>query len=311
MRSVIVIGGGPAGYTAGIYLGRANLNPIVLTGRTPGGQLTTTTDIENFPGFATGLPGPKLMQDMEEQTRNAGAEIVYDEATRIEAGDEGFRVFLGDEALESRLLILATGSSPRTLGLESEQTYWSAGVHTCATCDGGFYRGKHVAIIGGGDSAMEEASYLAKLCEKVTIIHRRDTFRASKIMQQRVLENEKIEILWDTVVEDFLGEKQNGRDRLTGARLRNIKTNETQDFQVSAAFLAIGHIPNTDLFKDHVERDKEGYLVIDEHQRTSREGVYAAGDIHDHRYRQAITAAGFGCKAAIEAERYLTEKGWS
>ncbi len=309
MRKAIVIGGGPAGLTAGIYLGRANLEPLLLTGAMPGGQLTTTTDIENFPGFAKGLPGPKLMEEMEEQARNSGAEIEYDEATGINCSGSELAVCVGSKELEAHAIIIASGASPRTLGLPSEKTFWSAGVHTCAVCDGGFYRGKEVVVIGGGDSAMEEASYLAKLCKQVTVIHRRDQLRASAVMQERVLENPKIEILWDTIVEEFLGEVDDPRRRLTGARLKNLKTEEIHDFKADAAFLAIGHIPNTEYIKDAVELYPDGYVKVDEHLRTSHEAIWAAGDVHDRRYRQAITAAAYGCQAAMEVERYLTEKG--
>jgi len=309
MRNAIVVGGGPAGLTAGIYLARANLKPLVLTGSMPGGQLTTTTDIENFPGFAKGLPGPKLMEEMEEQARNAGADVEFDEATDVMCGGSELSVCMGEKTLEARTIIIATGASPRTLGLSSEKTFWSMGVHTCATCDGGFYREKDVVVVGGGDSAAEEASYLAKLCGKVTLIHRRDQLRASAIMQERVLNNPKIEVLWDTIVEEYLGEVQGPKRKLTGVRLKNVKSEEEYDFPTSAVFLAIGHVPNTGFLKGKLEMYPDGYLKVDERLRTSHEAVWAAGDVHDRRYRQAITAAAYGCQAAMEVERYLTEKG--
>lgn len=309
MKSAIVIGAGPAGLTAGIYLGRANLQPLLLTGAMPGGQLTTTTEIENFPGFREAIPGPKLMEDMEEQARRCGAEVRYDAATALDTSGNRLAVLIGDERLETHAIILATGAVPRTLNLPGEKQFWSAGVHTCAVCDGGFYRGKKVAVVGGGDSAMEEASYLAKLCEKVYVIHRRDQLRASKVMQQRVLENPKIELVWNSVPVEFLGEQDGKRQRLTAVRLNNVKTSEKSDLALDGCFMAIGHIPSTELFKGHVELDDEGYVKVDDRLRTSREGIWAAGDIHDRRYRQAITAAGYGCKAALEVERYLVEKG--
>lgn len=311
MRNVIVIGGGPAGLTAGIYLSRANLKPLVLTGSMPGGQLTTTTEIENFPGFAKGLPGPKLMEEMEEQARNSGAEVEYDEASAIVRDGSTLAVQLGSKRIETRSIVIATGAAPRTLGLPSEKTFWSAGVHTCAVCDGGFYRNKEVLVVGGGDSAAEEATYLAKLCSKVTLVHRRNELRASVVMQKRVLENPKIEVLWDSVVEDYVGEVAGLKRTMTAARVKNVKTGEVHDRATSAVFIAIGHIPNTGFLGDVLEKDAEGYLKVDAHLRTSVEGVWAAGDVHDRRYRQAITAAAYGCQAALEVERYLTEKGFA
>jgi len=309
IRSAIIIGAGPAGLTAGIYLGRAGLKPLVVTGTMPGGQLTTTTEIENYPGFPKGLPGPQLMESMEEQARHWGAEILLDEVTALDTAGPRPAVMIGPERLEAHALILATGASPRTLGIASEKAFWSAGVHTCAVCDGSFYRGREVAIVGGGDSAAEEASYLAKVCGKVTLIHRRDQLRASRIMQERILANPKITVRWNSTIDEYLGEERGGRRVLAGLRLRDTKTGELSQLAVAACFLAIGHVPNTNVFRGHVALDEEGYVIVDERLRTNREGIFAAGDVHDRRYRQAITAAGFGCQAALETERYLTEKG--
>lgn len=313
IRSCIVIGAGPAGLTAGIYLGRANLKPLLLTGRQPGGQLTTTTEIENFPGFPQGLPGPKLMEDMEAQARHCGAEIVYDEVSALEPGAEGrpHAVSLGTERLEAHTIILATGASPRLLGLPSEQTFWSRGVHTCAVCDAGFYRGREVAVVGGGDSALEEATYLAKMCAKVTVIHRRRELRASKVMQARALGTPNIEFAWDSVPEEFVGREEKGKTVFAGARLKDVKSGETRMLECAAVFLAIGHIPNTSLLRGRVDLNDEGYITVDAHLNTNVPGIFAAGDVHDRRYRQAITAAGYGCQAALEAERYLTHHGLS
>ena len=318
MRSVIIIGAGPAGLTAGIYLGRANLKPLILTGAMPGGQLTTTTEIENFPGFSHGTPGPKLMEEMEEQARRSGAEVRYDAVTKIETGQGGQggeggqgdpAVLIEDERLEAHAIIGATGASPRTLGIPGEKEFWSAGVHTCAVCDGGFYRNKEVAVVGGGDSAMEEAAYLAKICSRVHVIHRRDQFRASKVMQKRVLENPVIQVHWNSIPADVLGEADGMRKKVTSIRLKNTQTGELTSLKADACFMAIGHIPSTELFKGVVELDEEGYIKVDSRLRTSAARIFAAGDIHDRRYRQAITAAGFGCQAAIEVERMLTEEG--
>jgi len=310
IRTAIICGSGPAGYTAAIYLARANLKPLLLAGPMVGGQLTTTTVIENFPGFPEGQDGNQLMSDMEAQARNNGAEIAYESAEGMEEGDGCWlvRSTMGD--LRAHAVIIATGASPRMLGLESEQTFWNFGVHTCAVCDGGFYRGKEGAIVGGGDSAMEEAMYLANLCSKVTVIHRRDELRASKVMADRALANPKLEFAWNSVPVEVLGEVEGQhKKRVTAVRVRDVQTDETRDIPASAMFLAIGHTPNSGWLGGKVAVADTGYVLVDDHQKTNLEGVFAAGDIHDHHYRQAITAAGYGCAAALEAERYLARIG--
>jgi len=310
LRNTVIIGAGPAGYTAAIYLGRANLKPLLLTGVQPGGQLTTTTEIENFPGFSRGIPGPRLMEEMLEQARRAGAEIrLLEEATGVDVNSTPYAVLVDQERIETRSILIATGASPRTLGVPAEKKYWSRVVHTCAVCDGAFYRDKEVAVVGGGDSAMEEAHYLANLCAKVTVIHRRGELRASKVMQERVLAHPRIEMRWFSVVEDLLGEGAGLKARLRGLRLRDTRSGETDELAAAAVFFAIGHIPNTAILRGVVDLDDEGYVKVDDRLRASREGVFAAGDVHDRRYRQAITAAGFGCRAALEIERWLVETG--
>ncbi len=309
VNEVIIIGSGPAGWTAALYLARANMSPIVYTGKQPGGQLTTTTEVENFPGFPEGRDGPELMMDMEKQAKRFGTEIIYKEVSDINFDARPFTMKAGDDEVSSHAIIIATGASPRMLGLESEQTFWNRGVHTCAVCDGGFYRGKTVAVVGGGDSAMEEATYLAKLCEKVYVIHRRDELRASKIMADRALGTKNIEFIWNSTVEEVTGDTSGNFPKTTGLKLKDTQTDESRSIDVDAMFLAIGHIPNTAFLNDKITLDDEKYIVVDERQQTNIAGVYAAGDVHDKVYRQAITAAGMGCKSALEVERYLTREG--
>lgn len=310
IHKAVICGSGPAGYTAALYLARAEVQPLLLAGPLIGGQLTTTTTIENFPGFPEGQDGNQLMMDMEKQCKNYGAEIMYESAHALEKVDDHYVIKSGAGDIHTRTVLICTGASARMLGLDSEQTFWNYGVHTCAVCDGGFYRGKEVVVVGGGDTAMEEASYLAKLCSKVTVVHRRDELRASKIMAERVLANDKIEMAWDSVVDEVLGEVESDKKKKVHAvRIKNVKSGETREVPASAMFLAIGHTPNSDWVQGMVDMEDMGYLKVDEHQQTNLEGVYAAGDIHDHHYRQAITAAGYGCKAALEAERYLTRIG--
>ncbi|MCB2154284.1 thioredoxin-disulfide reductase [bacterium] len=309
-RNAVICGSGPAGWTAAIYLARAELKPLVIAGPQVGGQLTTTTTIENFPGFPEGRDGNQLMIDMEEQAKKYGAEVEYESCSGFEKDGDTFIVKYGNTSVRAHTILICTGSSARTLGIETEKTFWNYGVHTCAVCDGGFYRGKEVVIVGGGDSAMEEATYLAKLCTKVTVIHRRDELRASKIMAERALEHPKIEFEWNSTVEEVLGEVEGERKkRVTAVRLRNLKDDSRKELPTSAMFLAIGHTPNSGWLNGQVETGDSGYVVVDARQRTNLDGVFAAGDIHDHHYRQAITAAGYGCKAALEAERYLSQKG--
>ncbi len=309
VEKVVVVGSGPAGWTAAIYLARANLSPVVFAGAQVGGQLTTTTDVENFPGFPKGVDGPELMMHMEEQAKNYGARIHYEEISNVDLGTRPFVLETGKKEIRAHTIIICTGASPKMLKLDSEQTYWNRGVHTCAVCDGGFYKGKKVAVIGGGDSAMEEATYLAKLAERVYVVHRRDELRASAIMAERALNNSKIEFVWNHVVDEVLGDTSGKFPKVTGLRLKSTKDDSTQELEVEAMFIAIGHTPNSSFLNGSLKLNDEGYLVVSDRQETSVEGVYAAGDIHDTHYRQAITAAGYGCKAALEVERYLTREG--
>ncbi|MDK2970381.1 MAG: thioredoxin reductase [Candidatus Sumerlaeota bacterium] len=310
VRNVVICGSGPAGYTAAIYAARANLSPFLIAGPQVGGQLTTTTTIENFPGFPKGQDGNQLMMDMEEQAKNYGTEIVYEKATAIRPEDGHYVIETTAGPVRTHAVIIATGASPRMLGLESEQKFWNYGVHTCAVCDGGFYKGKTVVVVGGGDSAMEEATYLTKLCEKVHVIHRREELRASTIMAERALATKNMVFEWNSVVDEVLGEVEGDhKKRVTAIRLKSTKDGSTREIPASALFLAIGHMPNTDWIKGTIDLEDSGYVKIGSHLETNLEGVFAAGDVHDHHYRQAITAAGFGCQAALEAERYLVRKG--
>lgn len=302
MRNVIIVGSGCAGLTAAIYAARANLNPLVIEGWETGGQLTLTTMVENFPGFPEGIMGPDLISRMKEQAAKFGAEFKTGSVTAACLNGRPFQIKLEDEALETRSLILAAGASARLLGLESEKELMGHGVSTCATCDGYFYRGRKVVVVGGGDSAMEEANFLTKFATSVTIIHRRDQFRASKIMLDRARHNEKIKFLLDTVVEDILDTKQGV---VTAVKLQHVKTMQDTLLETDGVFIAIGHRPNTEVFKGQLELDRDGYIVTHNFVRTSAEGVFAAGDVQDREWRQAITAAGSGCAAAMAAERWL------
>jgi thioredoxin reductase (NADPH) len=306
MEKVLIIGTGPAGLTAALYTGRAGLSPLVIDGMQPGGQLTTTTEIENFPGFSSAVTGPELMDKMREQAGRFGVRYVMDEVMSADFSGGVRKVTLSDgTVLEALTVIIATGASARYLGLESEQKLMGRGVSGCATCDGSFYRGRAVAVVGGGDTAMEDASYLSRLASKVTLIHRRGEFRASKIMADRVKANSRIELVLDTVVEEVLDVSRN---EVTGLRLKNIKTGIRSELKVDGVFMAIGHQPNTGAFKGQVEMDENGYILTSG-TRTNVSGVFAAGDCQDHVYRQAVTAAGTGCMAAIEAARYLESMG--
>lgn len=305
--SCLIIGSGPAGYTAAIYAARAGMNPLLYTGGQPGGQLTITTDVENYPGYPEGIQGPQMMMEFEQQARRFGTDIRYGLATKVDFSDSGFHTVTIDNQhqIETPAVIIATGASAKWLGLESEQRLNGHGVSACAVCDGFFFRNQDVAIVGGGDTACEEASYLAKLCKKVYMIVRRDTLRASQIMQKRVMSLPNLEILWNTETEEILGEEE-----VTGARVKNLKTGATQILDVTGFFVAIGHQPNTDIFKETIEMDEAGYIqTIKGSTKTNVAGVFACGDAQDNVYRQAVTAAGTGCMAALDAERYLAEKG--
>jgi thioredoxin reductase (NADPH) len=303
-RNVVILGSGPAGLTAALYTARANLKPLVLKGIDAGGQLMLTTEVENYPGFPDAILGPELMEKFEKQAARFDAELLHQEASRVDLSSRPFGVWSGDEEWRARSLIVATGAKAKMLGLDSERKLLGHGVSTCATCDGFFFRGQELLVIGGGDSAIEEALFLTRFATKVTVIHRRDQLRASKIMQDRAFGHEKIDFLWDSVVEEILGDGQ-----VSGARVRNLRTDETTDVPAGGLFVAIGHTPNTALFEGQLEM-QNGYIKVEEPTtRTSVEGAFAAGDVVDFVYRQAITAAGMGCQAAIDAERFLEEQG--
>jgi len=306
IRNVVIIGSGCAGHTAALYTARANLKPLVIEGHEPGGQLSLTTLVENFPGFPEGIQGPELIEHMRKQAGRFGAQYQLGHVVSADLSKRPFAINLGKETIHASTLITASGASARWLGLPSEQALIGHGVSSCATCDGFFFSGKEIAVIGGGDSAMEEAIFLTRFANKVTLIHRRDQFRASKIMLDRARQNKKIQFLTDTVVEDVLDVS---KKEVTGLKLRDTKTDKVRDFSTSAMFLGIGHIPNARIFEGQLETDEEGYLVTTKNVFTRVPGVYACGDVQDRRYRQAITAAGTGCMAALEAERFLEAEG--
>src|SRR5215207_7442288 len=301
VREMIIIGGGPAGYTAALYGARANLRPLVIEGFNWGGQLMITSDVENYPGYSDGVMGPEMMQDFRRQAERFGAEFVTDDVTKVDFSERPLRVWVGDEEYLSQTVIVATGASARQLGLESEQRMPGRGVSYCATCDAAFFPGKHVVVVGGGDSAMEEATFLTRFAAKVTIVHRREDFRASQIMVDRARANERIEWITNAVVDEVLGE-----DRVTGVQLRDLNTGETWEVEADGIFAAIGHDPNTALFLVQLDHDEAGYLIAKPGStETNVPGVFAVGDVQDHVYRQAVTAAGSGCMGALDAERYL------
>jgi thioredoxin reductase (NADPH) len=306
MRDLIILGSGPAGLTAGIYAARAHLKPLIVDGHEPGGQLTLTTTVENFPGFPDGMLGPDLIRSMRQQAERFGAEYRHGTATAVDLSRRPFRITIDGETEECQTLIVATGASAKMLGLESERKLIGHGVSTCATCDGFFFQDQAVMIVGGGDSALEEALFLTKFARQVTLIHRRDKLRASKIMQDKVFSNPKIDFLWDSVPEEILDV---AKEQVTGVRVRNVKTGQVTERPIDGIFIAIGHSPNTGIFQGQLEMNAVGYIVTHGGTKTSVPGVFAAGDVQDHVYRQAITAAGSGCMAAIDAERYLEHGG--
>jgi len=302
-RKVIIIGSGPAGYTAAIYAARANLSPVMFTGAQPGGQLMLTTLVENYPGFVEGIDGPPLMETFQKQAERFGTEMIAEDVTRVDFSRRPFVVSSGDVTLEGQTVIIATGATAKLIGLESESKLMGRGVSTCATCDGFFFKDQNIMVVGGGDSAMEEALYLSRLGRKVDVVHRRDTLRASKIMQERAFKNPKISFIWDSAVEDV---KDPAAGKVTAVQLKNLKTGAQSEQPVDGLFVAIGHVPNTGIFKGQVELLPNEYIkVIPGTTQTSVPGIFAAGDVQDFTYRQAVTAAGTGCMAALEAERYL------
>jgi len=305
MEKVIILGNGIAGLTAAVYTARANLSPLVLSGPEDGGQLTLTNEVENFPGFPEGVMGPQLVLNTKQQAEKFGARFKTGIATKFKKKDEHYVLTIDNkELLETETLIIATGASARWLGISSEEKYKGRGVSTCATCDGFFYKGKEIIVVGGGDSAMEEANFLTKFASKVTVVHRRDTLRASKIMQDKFFKNPKANILWNKVIEEVVGTEKG----VTGVKLKDTVTGEISDFACEGVFLALGHVPNTSMFKGLLKVNDNGYLITDRFMKTDFEGVFAAGDVQDTRYRQAITAAGSGCQAAMEVEKYLENK---
>jgi len=307
MREVIIVGSGPAGWTAAVYVARANLKPLLFEGDEPGGQLMTTTDVENYPGFANGIQGPELMDVMKKQAVRFETEIISKHVVSIKKIEGGFEVATDTDTLQSKAVIVSTGASARRLGLESEKELYGKGVSACATCDGFFFKDKEVIVVGGGDSAMEESNFLTRFASKVYIVHRRDAFRASKIMQERTMKNPKIEVIWNTEVADILGVNEG---RVTGVLLRDTEKDETREMKIEGVFAAIGHEPNTKLVEGLLDLDEKKYIkTIPGTSKTNIPGMFACGDVQDAIYRQAVTAAGSGCMAALDAERYLAEQG--
>jgi len=307
VNRLMILGSGPAGLTAALYAGRANLNPILVEGIQPGGQLTITTEVENYPGFEHGIQGPEMMEVFRRQAGRFGTRFISGEASRAELRKRPFEITIDGKSIKTQALIISTGASAKLLGIESEKRLMGYGVSACATCDGAFFKNKEAIVVGGGDTAMEEATFLTKFCSKVTIVHRRDSLRASKIMQERARQNPKIAFIWDSIVEEIHGEPKTG---VSGVRLKNLKAATTTEFRTDAVFMAIGHKPNTDIFKGQLEMDELGYLRVKAGStRTNIEGAFAAGDVADRVYRQAITAAGTGCMAALDAERWLEAQG--
>lgn len=299
---VIIIGAGPAGYTAAIYTSRAKRETLIISGILPGGQLMLTTEVENFPGFAKGIMGPELMTIMRQQAERMGTVIIDDEVVNVDFRHRPFKILTYSEEYEADAVIIATGATPRKIGVKGEQEFSARGVSYCATCDGPFFKNQEIMVAGGGDSAMEEAIFLTKFANKVHVVHRKDKLRASKIMQDRALENKKIQFHWNTVIEEI-----KGNQKVSQISVKDVTTNKVETLEVGGLFVAIGHEPNTKLFQGQIELDDHGYIILKNHTQTNVEGVFAAGDVHDHTYRQAVTAAAFGCMAAIDVDKYLSE----
>ena len=303
LYDVVIIGSGPAGYTAGIYASRAKLKTLIISGSLPGGQLMTTSEVENYPGFPNGIFGPELMMNMRQQAERFGTTIVDDEVTKVDFKQRPFTVRSHSELYRAESVLICTGATPRKLGIPTEQQFAGRGVSYCATCDGPFFKGEDIAVVGGGDTAIEEATFLTKFGKSVKIVHRRDSLRASKILQEKAFENPKIKFLWNSVVSDIKGNK-----KITGLSVKDINSEKEESYSVGGLFVAIGHEPNTSIFRGQLEMDDKGYLILKNQTRTSVEGVFAAGDVHDFRYRQAVTAAGFGCMAALDVEKWIADK---
>lgn len=308
VENVVILGSGCAGLTAAIYAARANLRPVLIEGLSLGGQLATTTDVENYPGFPEGIMGPELMERMKKQAERFGTRFIHGNASAVDLRKKPFSITTDDGVTQMHTLIIATGASAKYLGLESEKKLLGYGVSACATCDGFFFKGKEVVVVGGGDTAMEESNFLTKFASHVTLVHRRDSFRASKIMQERTMNNPKISVIWDTAVEEILDP---AAKKVRAVRLKNLKTGAVTEKACDGVFMAIGHEPNTKIFQGQLELDEKGYVKVQNHTRTSMEGVFSAGDVHDIRYRQAVTAAGSGCMAALDVEKYLESTGHS
>ena len=306
IKDVSIIGSGPAGYTAAIYAARANLNPILISGLQPGGQLTITTDVENYPGYENPIQGPWLMEQMQKQAEFVGTKIISSQVTKVDFKDKIKKLFIDNgKIIETKTVIISTGAQARWLGLENEEKFQGHGLSACATCDGFFFKDKEVAVVGGGNAAVEEAMFLTKFASKVKLIHRRDSLRAEKMLQKKLMENKKIEIIWDSVVEDVIGDAE--PKNVKGIKIKNLKTNKVNEIKLDGLFIAIGHDPATQLFKDQLKMDEEGYLITKpDSTETNVPGVYAAGDVKDKTFRQAVTAAGMGCMAALEAEKFLS-----
>lgn len=300
---VIIVGSGPAGYTASIYTSRAKLKTLIITGSLPGGQLMTTSEVENYPGFPNGIFGPELMINMKQQSERFGTAMVTDEVKKVDFKNKPFKIFTESSLYTAESVLISTGATPRKLGIEPEQAFSGRGVSYCATCDGPFFKDQHIVVVGGGDTALEEANFLTKFGKSVKIIHRREHLRASKILQERAFENPKIEFIWNSKVVDIKGD-----GKISSIIIKNMINNEEKNLSIGGLFVAIGHEPNTSIFRDQVDMDDKGYVIVKNYTKTNIDGVFASGDVHDYRYRQAITAAGFGCMAALDIEKWLAER---